>query len=45
MTDVWLAIIALAVFVMAAIQVGAIVLGLTLRATDNIALAIAALRF
>ncbi len=30
MTDVWLAIIALAVFVMAAIQVGAIVLGLRL---------------
>ena len=30
MTDTWLAIIALAVFVMAAIQVGAIVLGLRL---------------
>lgn len=30
MTDVWLGIIALAVFVMAAIQVGAIVLGLRL---------------
>lgn len=38
MTEVWLAIIALAVFVMAAIQVGAIVLGLRLaKRVDQLA--------